>query len=186
MVDEPDGLLALSWTLPEVADGLAIDLVRYDERGEELIIGSVEPDGNGRARYVDEDTEPGRTYEYRLVAAQEGEERVLASARATAPDQAVTRTVLHAPSPNPVRSSTSIAFEVADDERWGGTPTTLTIYDVAGRVVRKLLDDEVPSGRHEVVWDGRNESGRRVASGCYLYALSAGAERRTGQLVVVR
>jgi len=184
MVDEPDGLLALTWNVPDVADDLSIDLLRFDERGDGEVIGSIEPDGSGRARYVDDEVEPGRTYEYRLVAADSSGEHVLGSARATAP--AVTRTVLHAPCPNPVRRSTSIEFEIADDERWGSAPTTLTVYDVSGRVVRRLVDDRVPPGRHQVTWDARNEDGQRVASGCYLYALTAGGERLTGQMVVLR
>ncbi|MBD3368067.1 MAG: hypothetical protein GF405_07850 [Candidatus Eisenbacteria bacterium] len=186
MVDEPDGLLALTWTVPDVADDLSIDLVRFDDRGDVEIIGNIEPDERGRARYVDADVEPGASYEYRLVASDGSAELVLGSARATAPEQRTTRTALHAPSPNPVRGSTSIAFEIADDERWGSTPTTLTIYDVSGRVVKRLVDGDMPSGRHQVSWDSRNEDGHRVASGCYLYALTAGSEHRTGQLVVLR
>jgi hypothetical protein len=185
MVDEPDGLLALTWTVPDVADDLSIDLVRFDDRGGRDVIGPVVPDGNGRARYVDSDIEPGRAYEYRLLAEDASGQVVLATARATAPLRTVTRTALYAPSPNPVRRTTSIAFELADDERWGSIPTTLTVYDVSGRVVSRLVDDELEPGRHEVVWDGRDSDGHSVASGAYLYALTAGAERHTGRLVVL-
>ena len=186
MVNEPDGLLALSWTVPEVADDLSIELVRFDERGDDVIIGPIERDGSGRATYVDRDAVPGETYVYRLVVADGAGERVIGTARAIAPVPSTSRTVLHPPSPNPVRGRTTIAFEIADDERWGSTPTTLTIHDVSGRVVRSLVCDELPAGPHEVVWDGRDDSGHQVASGCYLYALTTAAERRTGRMVVLR
>ena len=42
-----------------------------------------------------------------------------------------------------------------------------------GRAVRRLLAAELPAGRHEVVWDGRDDAGSVVASGTYVARLSA-------------
>jgi flagellar hook assembly protein FlgD len=51
---------------------------------------------------------------------------------------------------------------------------SLRVYDVAGRLVRSLLDQRsLGGGRHAVVWDGRNHAGRRVAAGIYIYRLDA-------------
>jgi flagellar hook assembly protein FlgD len=54
-------------------------------------------------------------------------------------------------------------------------PTTanvdLAIYDAAGRQVASLLHGELPAGRRSVTWDGRDASGRTVASGLYFARL---------------
>ncbi len=96
------------------------------------------------------------------------------------------RSVLHGCAPNPAAKETRISFTLGDDERWGGQrPTTVTVFDVRGRVVRTLVNTPLPAGRHEVRWDLRGDAGRRVAAGCYLFALSAGDETLHGKLLVV-
>ena len=45
---------------------------------------------------------------------------------------------------------------------------SLTIYDYLGREVKNLMKNQgMPSGRHDVIWDGKNNSGEEVASGIY-------------------
>lgn len=68
--------------------------------------------------------------------------------------------------PNPFNPSTTIAFELPRTE-----PVRLAIFDLRGRMVRVLLDEVRNSGRHEVAWDGTDTTGKRVASGNYLYRL---------------
>ncbi len=88
--------------------------------------------------------------------------------------------------PHPVRDTTTISFGIADDERWAsGSPVSITVYDVAGRVVRRLVDGILPSGRHQVEWNGAADGGARVASGCYFCALRVGDETHTAKLLVL-
>jgi flagellar hook assembly protein FlgD len=48
------------------------------------------------------------------------------------------------------------------------------VFDVAGRRVASLIDDEsLGSGEHRVTWDGRGASGRRVAAGIYQIRVTA-------------
>jgi flagellar basal-body rod modification protein FlgD len=63
---------------------------------------------------------------------------------------------------------------------------TLSIYDVAGRVVRTLEAGSRGAGLHEVRWDGRSEDGRVVAAGTYFAALEAGGEVVTAKLNVLK
>ena len=65
-------------------------------------------------------------------------------------------------------------------------PVALRIADVSGRIVRTLIDGSLAAGAHEIVWDGRDGSGRSVAAGVYFYQLRAGAAERTGRLVRIR
>jgi len=94
---------------------------------------------------------------------------------------------LAVPVPQPASESALLSFSVGNSGRRGGSsPARLTVYDVSGRVVKRLFDGPVPPGRHTVRWDLTNEAGVRVASGCYLCVLEAGGERHTRKTLVIR
>ncbi len=76
-------------------------------------------------------------------------------------------TVLGAAHPNPFNPSTTIAFTLGAAGR-----ATLVVYAVDGRLVRTLVDESLAAGPQQAVWDGRDDAGRVVASGAYLYRLS--------------
>jgi subtilisin family serine protease len=78
--------------------------------------------------------------------------------------------------PNPFVVSAVLAFEIP-----GSARTSLSLYNVQGRLVRSLFAGSLPPGPHRVIWDGRDDSGRRCPSGVYLSRLAqagAVAERR--------
>ncbi len=83
--------------------------------------------------------------------------------------------------PNPFNPSTRIPFEMTR-----GGQVSLSIYDVAGRRVRAVLDRVLPAGLHEAEWDGRDQDGRAVASGVYFYRMQAGARTETRRMVLVK
>lgn len=59
-------------------------------------------------------------------------------------------------------------------------PVRVEIFDVGGRLVRTLIAQEVPSGAHELIWDRRDDEGRRLAAGAYeVRARSGGLESRS-------
>jgi len=81
-----------------------------------------------------------------------------------------TRYALSGNSPNPFNPVTRIAFDVPAP----GGRVTLRVYSIAGALVRELVAGEVEPGRHSVVWDGTDSTGRPVASGVYFYRFDAG------------
>jgi hypothetical protein len=85
------------------------------------------------------------------------------------------------PYPNPFNPSTTIAFDLPAAQL-----VTLAVYGLDGRRVRTVLEAELPAGRHAVRWDGRDQGGRAVASGTYLYRLEAGPWSATGKLELIR
>ncbi|MEJ2722183.1 MAG: FlgD immunoglobulin-like domain containing protein, partial [bacterium] len=91
------------------------------------------------------------------------------------------RTSLGQAYPNPFNPSTTIPFELASGEN-----VTLRIYDVRGQLVRTLENRSVPPGRHEIVWNGRDNSGRSVATGVYFVRLTAGSREMTRKLVLIK
>jgi hypothetical protein len=87
---------------------------------------------------------------------------------------------LHGNSPNPFTTATAIAFSLPRE-----ADVRLHIYDLAGRRVRDILERKLAPGRHQVIWDGRDESGRRAAHGIYLLRLEAGELRAHRKLALV-
>jgi hypothetical protein len=84
--------------------------------------------------------------------------------------------------PNPFNPVTTIEFSVpANAER-----VELGVYNVAGRLVRTLVDGEMPAGPSRVVWDGRDEHGKSCSSGVYFMKLSAGSETQTGKMTLLK
>lgn len=65
------------------------------------------------------------------------------------------------------------------------THVSIAVYDVAGRRVRTLVNGVTPAGTHKVVWDGRNDSGFRVASGIYFCNMSALGFEKAAKLIIV-
>ncbi|TVQ69117.1 MAG: choice-of-anchor D domain-containing protein [Balneolaceae bacterium] len=78
--------------------------------------------------------------------------------------------------PNPFNPSTNIVFQLPVSSR-----VTLEVYDVIGRRVVTLVDDNLDAGYHEVTFDGT-----RLASGVYLYRMQAGEFVRTRKLMLVK
>ncbi|HYW68175.1 MAG TPA: M6 family metalloprotease domain-containing protein [bacterium] len=70
--------------------------------------------------------------------------------------------------PNPFNPTTRIAFNVPNS----ADRVTLTVYNVSGQVVKRLVDGPMDPGPHSVVWDGRSDDDRSLASGIYFARLS--------------
>lgn len=83
--------------------------------------------------------------------------------------------------PNPFNPRTTIKYDLPE-----ASPVRLSVFDVAGRWVRTLVDDSMPQGRHEAVWDGRDSSGREVGSGSYLARLEFGGQVETVRMGLIR
>jgi sugar lactone lactonase YvrE len=88
-------------------------------------------------------------------------------------------------SPNPFNPSTTITIQIPDDSVVR-RPVNLAVYDLHGRLVKKLIDRELDPGIHHVVWDGRGERGGAVNSGIYLYILRRGSEIHTRKMTMVK
>jgi len=82
-------------------------------------------------------------------------------------DETPTATAVAAISPNPFNPNTRISYALAQ-----AGPVRLEVFDARGRTVRRLLAAVLPAGRHELVWDGRDDGGSPVASGTYFARLT--------------
>jgi len=89
---------------------------------------------------------------------------------------------LHSNYPNPFNPSTSFEFTLPLDKR-----VSVRIYDMNGRLIRTLINDEFYSqGTHSVTWNSLSDAGTQVASGQYIYTLEWGQFRQARRMVLVK
>lgn len=83
--------------------------------------------------------------------------------------------------PNPVRRGARFSFDL---RRTG--KVALSVYDVSGRRVARLLDAELLAGEHSITWDGMDARGLRLGAGVYIYELAMGSDRVARRLIMTR
>jgi parallel beta-helix repeat protein len=90
--------------------------------------------------------------------------------------------------PNPFNPSTNILFSVYGSQFTVHSPihTTLKIYNIKGQLVKTLVDEEKLPGDYNIIWDGKDNSGKEVSSGIYFYQLKTKDYTDTKKMVLVR
>jgi hypothetical protein len=83
--------------------------------------------------------------------------------------------------PNPLQVGTTFRFALAAPSH-----VSVSVYDVLGRRIALVADENYPSGTPAVIWDGRDEIGRQVASGVYFVRAETESHSSTRRIVVVR
>jgi hypothetical protein len=83
--------------------------------------------------------------------------------------------------PNPFGTGTTIAYTLPVK-----SGVALSVYDITGREVVSLLEEEMGAGYHTLRWDGKDNSGNSVSAGVYFYRLQASDFTQTRKLVVLR
>ncbi len=70
--------------------------------------------------------------------------------------------------PNPFNPETAIRFTLKET-----APTIISVFNVKGQLVNTLVDGVLPAGKHQVVWNGKDNFNHNVASGMYFYRLES-------------
>jgi hypothetical protein len=83
--------------------------------------------------------------------------------------------------PNPFNPETTISFTLSNVEN-----VEITVFNVRGQIVRRLVNDSFERGHHRVVWDGRDDSGRQVSSGIYFYKIDAGEHTAVRRMLLMK
>ena len=83
--------------------------------------------------------------------------------------------------PNPFRGSTTFEFALKYPEM-----VHLTVYDVRGRLVRRLTDQNWDAGSHRIEWDGRDEEGMEAPAGMYYFRLRTAGIAYSRPVALVR
>ncbi len=83
--------------------------------------------------------------------------------------------------PNPFNPATRISFDLPR-----ASEVQLDVFNILGQKVRTLVDDYLPAGTHEVIFDGRGDQYQILASGVYFYRLEAGEFRQSLKMTLMK
>ena len=83
--------------------------------------------------------------------------------------------------PNPFNPSTTIRYSIPESEY-----VVISIYDINGNLISTLLNSRQNAGTHEILWDGKNNSGMKVVSGVYLYKVQAGNSSKISKMILLK
>gem|GEM_PF-1184545 len=78
--------------------------------------------------------------------------------------------------PNPFNPITNIKIDIPENSH-----IKVTVIDLSGRVVTELMNHNITAGKHQTIWNGKDNKGRQVSSGVYLYILTA-KSNETGKI----
>jgi len=176
----------LSWEAVAVEGLAGFNILRQTEAGSSKAINSdlIAPSMGGN-RFVDPvyGVDAGAELHYALQGVMEDGTRQLLSDGLVHKyePQLPRRYALDQNYPNPFNPRTTIAFALPSAGR-----TSIRIYDVAGRLVDTVLDEDMPAGRHAVEWSGKDSNGRGVSTGVYYYQVNSGSYRQTKRMTLVK
>tara|TARA_B100000686_G_C16647969_1_gene893903 strand:- start:284 stop:1267 length:984 start_codon:yes stop_codon:yes gene_type:complete len=88
---------------------------------------------------------------------------------------------LHQNYPNPFNPTTTIQFDVPEP-----TYISLKVYNLMGQEVRSLNNKWLPTGRHRLIWNGKDQRGISVSSGVYIYRLQSRTFQQTRKMLLLK
>jgi hypothetical protein len=135
-----------------------------------------------RYNYVDKNITLNHTYEYRL---RQVDKDGLQSCSTTDPVRVTyignDKVTLLPNSPNPFNGFTRISFILSSKQ-----DVKLDVIDLYGNVIKTLVNSELEPSTHEYYWEGRDDSGKLVPNGTYIYRLTSGSDILTGKMTLIR
>ena len=88
---------------------------------------------------------------------------------------------LHQNYPNPFNPITTIRYDLPQEGY-----VVLTIYDILGREVVKLVNKRMSAGYHTSIWDNKDTFGRSMAGGIYFYQIKTPGYTKTNKMVLLK
>ncbi len=176
-----DGRIDLSWTTTDDRPviGWHVDRLRAGQRVR--LTAEPLPGTTRRFSTIDAEGKSDAEVDHYLLTALHPLGVSSEPGMAAAASSGMTRLALYPAHPNPARGSTSLGFSLPRE-----ADVRLKVYDVAGRLVRTLVEGRVSAGEGVKIWDGRDDGGLPAADGVYFYRLETGAEILTRKLILVR
>jgi photosystem II stability/assembly factor-like uncharacterized protein len=83
--------------------------------------------------------------------------------------------------PNPFNPSTTIQYSISKSGN-----VKINIYDIMGRLVKELINDQRNTGKYSIVWNGKDNFGNSVSSGAYFYHIQAGDFVRSKKMILLK
>jgi hypothetical protein len=128
--------------------------------------------------YVDTDVVPGGMYSYKLGVQRDGREVLIGPVSIGGNPRTFQ---LSQNAPNPFSGQTTIAFDLPEAGH-----VSLKVFDLSGRLVRTLKNEEEIAGFHQVVWNRRDDAGREATNGIYFYRLDTPGFSATKKMLILK
>jgi hypothetical protein len=133
--------------------------------------------------YTDNTVTDDETYDYRIADVDYDGNKEYHSLQlmGISPASIPSRYVLHQNYPNPFNPITTIRYEIPE-----ASLVKITIYDMMGRQIRTLINNQQDAGYKSIQWNAANNLGEPVSAGLYLYTIQAGEFRQTKKMVLLK
>jgi hypothetical protein len=190
--------IELNWSTASEVDNAGFKVYRAvgDQSGFQGLTGLITGAGTSNEphtySYLDTDVVTGELYRYKLsdINSETGVETfhpeiaVIAGKGMVDPNNPIPDVyALRQNHPNPFNPKTTIEFDVPVETY---NYTSLRIYDVSGKLVKTLVDEPLEPGYHSVVWDGKDDNGKSVNSGVYIYKMRTEGYHKVRRCVMLK
>ena len=88
---------------------------------------------------------------------------------------------LHQAYPNPFNPTTTLKYEMGS-----AGPVSIDVFDVNGRKIRSLYNGIQIPGQHEIRWDAKDDHGRSMSSGVYLFKVNVNGKQQTAKSLLLK
>ena len=163
-------------------NGGLVDFVSYDDSAP----WPVEADGGGVTLELLNPTLDNNSFESWAVSAVElgtpGQQNSSFDALSNDANELLPSVfALHQNYPNPFNPSTNINYDLPEESH-----VTVTVFDIIGKHVKTLVQDNQSAGFKTIRWDGKNQNNENVAAGMYVYQIKSGLNILSKKMILLR
>jgi len=141
-------------------------------------LNSVPISGGNKLSYLDNSVTATTSYEYGLGIVDNNGYEVHYGPVNASWGQTRIAFRLYNNAPNPFTNMTTLRYDISQP-----SAVELHIYDLSGRMIRRMSAGDIPAGSHSLAWDGRDASGKSCSAGIYTAIMTAGSERATLKMI---
>jgi hypothetical protein len=97
------------------------------------------------------------------------------------PPVLVSETCLHPAYPNPANPSSMISFDLSEESH-----VNISIYNIKGQFITKLTDQIYPKGKFNLIWNAKDQHGKKCTTGVYLYKMNSKNYQSIKKLMIIK
>jgi ELWxxDGT repeat protein len=172
----------LKWTTANEMNSKGFEVEKSTDSKNFFAIGFIKSKGNTTAEtdydFKDAAVQEGINY-YRLKQTDNDGNFKYSSIIKVAYTNINANTIIIAP--NPFSNSSTISFTLSTSQK-----VSIQIFDIEGRLIKTLANEQMPAGVHQITWNATNENGSAVANGMYYLKLNVGNYTETKKLSVIK
>ncbi len=180
-----EGLIALSWNSNTEPDLAGYDIYRGTDDGgwKDYLVGV----DKFTTTYMDIDIIANTIYFYQISARDDSgnnsdrSNQINATSLNTLSNKLLIEFSLNQNTPNPFNPNTEIEYSIPNDSN-----VNIIIYDLMGNEIKTLINKYKQFGQYNVIWDGTDNSGKKVVGSIYFYKLQAGDFTQTRKMVLLK